>query len=157
MPSRVKVCRECGVVTSEGGARCPSCGARAGRDRGRARALVVAAVLTVMAWAGLRFWPGRSDPALAANVRASSIGYRLSANQSQTDVTGSVDNDNAVPVDVTVRVRGIDWGDNVVADFEVGPIRNVEPGASRPIRATLDLTPVRSATIDVVRVVRSKP
>jgi hypothetical protein len=99
----------------------------------------------------------RLDPALEGFVKAEAESFRLSGDQKRTDVTGFIDNYNTVPVDVTVRVRGHDFDGNVVAEFESGPYRKVGPGKSLQIRASLDMYPVNSVSIDVVGVARSEP
>jgi hypothetical protein len=150
-----ETCRACGVVLPGPVIRCPACGARL--LRGRVAIGIVAAIVAIAAVVGVsQFRRPRLDPALKGGVQASA-GFVLSLDQKQTDVTGFIDNNNQVPVDVTVRIRGHDYGDNIVADFESGPYRKLAPGVSLPIRATLDLTPVKSVSIDVVEVAPSKP
>jgi hypothetical protein len=150
-----ETCRACGVALPEKLDRCPSCGAKLRRGRVAARiGVVILAIVAVIGLLSLR--RPRLDPALKEGVQTSA-GFRLSLDQKRTEVTGFIDNQNPVPVDVTVRVRGHDFGGNVVADFESGPFRKLAPGSSLPIQATLDLTPVKSVSIDVVEVAPSRP
>jgi hypothetical protein len=128
------------------------------QNRGRVLAWVALTIMVIGAVTGASLLRRpRLDPALKGSVKAEAESFKLSRDQKRTDVTGFIDNYNTVPVDVTVRVRGHDYGDNIVADFESGPYRKVGPGKSLEIRATLDLTPVKSVSIDVVEVARSEP
>ena len=83
--------------------------------------------------------------------------FHLASDARRTDVTGYIDNDSDFPVNVIVRVRGFDHGDNLVSDIEVGPYRDLLPGTSQRIGAVLGLTPVKSVTMDVVEVSRHQP
>jgi hypothetical protein len=143
-------CRACGVVLPERVGRCPACGARAGLGRTWAwvlLAIVVAAV--VGAW---NFLPPRSrvDPALAADVHVLKVVRRASADGKMTDVSGSVENKGEVPVDVVVRFRGLDALGRVVSVVDSEPARDLPPGSSTNIGATMDLTPVQSVEADIV-------
>jgi hypothetical protein len=149
-------CRACGVVLPGQVGRCPSCGARLGRRRVAAWVGGAAVALAPIVLGVALLHRPRLDPSLKADVHASTAAFRLSSDQKRTEVAGFVDNEGRVPVDVTVRVRGRDYGDNVVADVEVGPIRDLAPGSYRSIRAVLDLTPVKSVSMDVVEVVPSR-
>ncbi len=149
MASGPIVCPACRVVLPERTRHCPACDARLIRRPPAAvlvlAALAIAAVIggTVAAWPGI-------DPKLTAGVTATSTGFRPSADGRRTDATASLDNANAVPVDVFVRVQAYDHADRIVSDETIGPILKLAPGESRTIRHSLDLTPVQSVTFDVI-------
>jgi hypothetical protein len=92
----------------------------------------------------------RVDPALAGFVEAYPGVSRLASDQRGTEVTGIIDNKGTVPVDVTVRFRALDVGNNVVSEVESGPHRGIAPGASKTVPVKITATPIERWEMDIV-------
>lgn len=143
-------CRACGVVLPERVGRCPACGERLGL--GRAVTWVLLAIVAA-ALAGAWFVsPPRSrvDPTLAADVHVLKVSRRASADGKGNDVSGSVENKSEGPVDVIIRFRGLDALGRVVSVVDSELTRDLPPGSSTTVGATMDLTPVQSVTAEFV-------
>lgn len=153
--SRHTTCPGCGVVIPRTIGRCPACGHRLS-VRGLVKRLLIAAVLVAGlagATVGLVMWslapPGKDG--FTENVYVASNGFRPAPDFRQTVVSGTLDNGNTVPVDVTVRAIALDFKDAVVATATLGPYRNLGVGQTLPFRHTLDLTPIKSVRFEVVK------
>ena len=150
-------CPACGVVVPGKLDRCPACGAGSGRRpiAGRMALASIAVVLAIGAivWAG-RFGRG---PAPKTIVVVTSGIHRLSPDGRGTDAEATIDNPNPMPVDVTIRVRGLDIANRVVAEKTLGPYRGLPPGTARDIRTSFDMTPLASVTFEAVDVAPTDP
>ena len=135
-------CPACGVVQARRIGRCPACGHRL-----RIAWLIYQALGFVVAvtaalgvgWLVWTHWPlfDLKDE-VTKKVFAASSGFRTTPDFARTDVSGTLDNANAFPVDVTVRVIATDYGDKEVATETIGPFRFI--GAARPTRFTIRWT-----------------
>lgn len=148
-------CPACGVVLPGRLVRCPACGVRPGRRPVGFRVIVVtvAAILAIGAVVWVGFVGRGRSPLLTVEVTPGVS--RLSPDARGTDVVATIDNPNPMPVDVTVRVRGIDIAKNVVAEATLGPYRGLRPGAVRPIRHHFATTPLDSVAFEAVEVTPS--
>ena len=144
-------CPVCGVVQPKRTGRCPACRARL---RPNVVIVVLVGVFMTIAFTcaliqirGFR-WSG--GPGLSVKI-TSGISARSNDDRG-TDAWSSIENPNLVAVDVTIRVRGFDIADRAVVEKTIGPLRNLRPGAVRPIETYLDATPLKSVTFDAVAV-----
>jgi hypothetical protein len=144
-------CPACGVVQPKRTGRCPAC-----RARLRPNVVIVVLVGVFMAVAcacaliQIRGFGWSAGPGMSVKITP---GISARSNDDRgTDAWSSIENPNRVPVDVTIRVRGFDIADRAVVEKTIGPIRNLRPGAVRPIETYLDATPLKSVTFDAVAV-----
>jgi hypothetical protein len=144
-------CPACGVVQPKRTGRCPAC-----RARLRPNVVIVAfvGVFITVACAGaffkIRGFGWSAAPGLSVKITP---GISARSNDDRgTDAWSSIENPNSVAVDVTIRVRGFDIADRAVVEKTIGPIRNLRPGAVRPIDTYLDATPLKSVTFDAVAI-----
>jgi hypothetical protein len=144
-------CPACGVVQPKRTGRCPAC-----RARLRPNVVIVVFVgvfMTVVftcALIQIRGFGWTAVPRMGVKITPG-ISARSSDDRG-TDAWSSIENPNPVPVDVTIRVRGFDIADRAVVEKTIGPLRNLRPGAVRPIETYLDATPLKSVTFDAVAV-----
>ena len=152
MPKAI-VCRGCGVKVPWRVGACPSCGKRLGR-----RWIVIGALAAIVAIVGViklgfvlkREW-NELGP-MAEGVNLSPGRQTLSADGRGTNVVGSFTNKNRVAVNVTVRVVGLDFQDNVIASEVVGPFNDILPGATRNFTHRVESTPLKSVYFELVDV-----
>ena len=153
------VCAGCGVTFADEVSACPACGRRrdrTGRLMRRLLLLVLAVAAIAAGLAGGIAWRSAPDP-LAEDVSIIPNGHRLSADERGTDLSGTIQNDGRVALNVWVRLRGRDAVDGVVLDRVIGPFRNIGPGGSRKFSYYVDATPFKLFEQDVARVRRSDP
>jgi hypothetical protein len=115
----------------------------------------LAAMIAVLAliWV-MRPGPG---PSSVMGVQVTADGFLVSVDARGTDVWATIDNQNPVPVDVAVRVRGYDIGDHIVVEKMIGPFRRVPPGGSYAIQTHLTTTPLKSVTLEAFDVHPTNP
>jgi hypothetical protein len=152
MMATTETCPTCGVVVPGRLGRCPACGVRSGR-----RPIVIgialvslAAVLGIGAFAWTRYF-GR-NPAPRPIIVVTPGVSRLSPDARGTDVAATLDNPNPMPVDVTIRVRGLDITNRVVVEKTLGPYRGLRPGTRRDIGTHLSATPLETVTFEPIDV-----
>lgn len=154
----MRVCRRCGTVAPGYAGQCPECRTFTGAGRVVLRIVPPVLIVTaVAAWAILGRGKGGGDPRLAANVQVTPGNFGLSPNQQGTDAQATIDNKNSVPVDVTIVVKGIDYGDNVAIERTIGPIRRVAPGTTVPVRTHFTTAPLKAVTFEAIRVEAEAP
>jgi hypothetical protein len=68
-----------------------------------------------------------------------------------TDASATINNPNPMPVDVTIRVRGLDITDRPVIEKTIGPL-HFPAGGIRDIQAYLDATPLKSVAFEAIAV-----
>jgi hypothetical protein len=112
----------------------------------RTAALIVAALVIIICSIISSKW--RIDNhSVAKNVLVTSDGVALSRDGRGTDAVGTIQNQNAFPVEVTVVAIGRDYSENAVLETKLGPYR-IKPGGSRPLQVYLDATPLKWVEFD---------
>jgi hypothetical protein len=150
------VCPVCFIEIAEAGPKCPACGSPIRRKQ---TALWIAVAATAVIGAVLIGWMTRKKPAsvdpIAAKIVLSPCLYKLTPNGAQTFVDGQFVNQNAFPVDITIRVVGLEAGDRIYATKDLGPFLSVKPGETKRVWHTFDSTPFQGVYLEVKHVEKS--
>lgn len=147
---RVLVCRGCGVKVPWLVGACPSCGTWLGR-----RWMILGGLGTILVVIGVavlvvdRFRDHSTLGPLADNVHIGSSTHKVSADGRGTDVSGTFTNKNLVPVDVTVRIEGLDITDTVVVSHVLGPFKNIPSGRTHGFTHRFETTPLKTVRFEL--------
>jgi hypothetical protein len=113
-------------------------------------ALASLAVATASTLIGIRVIGWNAAPGVTVQITP---GFScLSRDERGTDAFATVKNPNRMPVDVTLRVRGLDITERPVIEKTVGPFRNIPAGGARDVQVYLDATPLTSVKFETVAV-----
>ena len=151
-----KVCPVCFVKIAEPIRKCPACGSQIKRKQ---TVLWIVIAVTAVIGAMLIGWMSwkKRDPAnpIAAKIILSPCLFKLTPNGQRTFVDGQFVNQNAFPVDITIRVVGLEAGERIFATKDLGPFLSVKPGETRRVLHTFDSTPFQEVYLEVKHVEKS--